>query len=199
MNRFFRVLTAAALLLAMGMGMGMGAVAAQENATDENATAIAPDALEDELGENETVADAFAHQEEIRFNNDTRIVGWEFRNGVARVAIESDRRTGVKVSDNVAGIGEEGAIQVPTTSQFVERDEVTTVTMDVAEFQGGHSVSVTVDGMTVRLSTEMRGENPLQYFGGESGLFAGMGLSIAMSGAAAAFVIWREETGVIEA
>lgn len=201
MNSFFSVLTAVALILAMGMGAGP--VAAQENVT-ENATENATDELEDELAEdlNGTAVDTLDNQEIIRFNDETRIVGWEFRDGTITVAVHSDRRTGVTVSDALAGIGQDGAVQVPETNKFVERDEVTTVRMNATTYQGGNSVSVTVDGLTVRLSTEMdgsSGDNPLRYFGGESGLFAGMGIAVGMSGAATVFVLWREENGVIKA
>ena len=172
---------------------------------DDRADRGDPDASEDRnesTMETNGTAAGLANQRTIAFNNDanTSIVGWEFRDGRVTVALETDRRTGVTVSDALAGIGEDGAVQVPKTNQFLERDTVTRVTMDVSEYDGGHSVGVTVDGLTVRLSTEMDGDdNPLQYFGGESGLFAGMGLAVAMSGGATWFVLWREESGVIRA
>ena len=162
------------------------------------------DELEDEnestVETNGTTA-GLANQRAIEYNNDanTSIVGWEFDDGRVTVALETERRTGVTVSDALAGIGEDGAVQVPKTQQFLERESVTRVTMDVSEYNGGHSVGVTVDGLTVRLSTEMNGDNPLRYFGGESGLFTGMIMSIVMSGAATGFVLWREESGVIRA
>jgi len=74
--------------------------------------------------------------------------------------------------------------------------------MSVTSFQGGYTVGVSSGSGTVRLSTAMdetSGEDPLQYFGGESGLFTGMGMSMLLSLGAAGWVVWREESGVIEA
>lgn len=200
MNRNFSLFVTLVVVSLLFVGMGMGMGAAQENATNET-DAIA-DELEDELA-NETSEStgALDNQETIEFTEHTRIIGWEFRSGQVAVAIESERRSEVTLSDALAGIGEDGAVQVPETSSRLERHDVTTVTMDLTEFRGGKSVSVEVDGMTVRLSTEIedQDDNPLQYFGGESGLFTGMGMSVVMAGGAAAFVVWREDKGVIEA
>ncbi|RQG87133.1 hypothetical protein EA462_15420 [Natrarchaeobius halalkaliphilus] len=178
------------VVLASVSAMGMGVVGAQENTID---------GLENETIENDSAV-ALENQALIEFTEDTRIVGWEFRDGRVTVALETDRRTGVVVTDALAGIGADGAVQVPETRQFLERDDTTTVTMDVTEFRGGHSVGVSVDGATVRLSSEMDpDENPFEYFGGEQGLFFGMFMSVVMSGGAAGFVLWREETGVMKA
>jgi len=214
MIRFFRTLTAIALIAALGMGMGMGAVSAQDNISETENDSSMTDGVEEEIGsqledenesdelgesETETAADALDQTETIRFNDHTRITGWEFNDGQARVTIESDVRSVAHMSDGLAGIGEEGAVDVPQTRQVLESGDTTTVTMQVTEFQNGHSVGVEVDGKAVRLSTEIRNDNPLRYFGGETGLITGMVLSVAMSGAAALFVIYREQKGVIEA
>lgn len=144
---------------------------------------------------------ALEHSEPMELTDRVTLEGWEIRDGRVTMVFHSETRATVTVSDALAGVGEDGAVAVPETTEQLERHGETTVTMDVSEFQGGSSVGVNVDGQTVRLSSEMdeTGENPLQYFGGESGLFTGMLMSVLLSGAAAGFVMWREETGVIEA
>jgi hypothetical protein len=176
----------------------------RDDRADRDGTGTRTDASEDELNESGKVidnatVDTLANQERIAFNNDTRILGWEFRDGQVTVALHTDRRAGVTVSDALAGMDEPGAVAVPKTTQFLERDEVTIVRMDVSEYDGGHAVGVEIDGMTVRITSEMSEENPLRNFGGQSGLITGMALAIVMSGVAAAFVIRREETGVVKA
>ncbi|MFC4542018.1 hypothetical protein ACFO5R_08775 [Halosolutus amylolyticus] len=158
---------------------------------------------DDELGNTTKVnlskADTLAENETIRFSDSARILGWEFRDGAARVAIQTDIRTSVTMTDALAGLEDEGAVHVPKTSQELE-EGTHIVTLPVETVQQGSAVGVTANGATVRLSSGMMaGSNPLRYFGGTSGLFAGMVLSIAMSGAAALFVVWREDNGVMKA
>ncbi|MDS0475274.1 hypothetical protein [Natrinema sp. 1APR25-10V2] len=144
-------------------------------------------------------ADTLEKNETIRFSDSARILGWEFSEGRVRVAIQTDVSTSVTVADALAGLEEEGAVHVPKTTQDLESG-VHIVTLPVQEVQQGYGAAVTVNGATVRLSTGMMtGQNPLRYFGGTSGLLSGMILAVAMSGAAAAFVVWREDKGVIKA
>ncbi|WP_054862786.1 hypothetical protein [Natronolimnobius baerhuensis] len=188
------------LTLVSAMGMGVMGAAAQDNATaPANQSDLEQTA---ETVDDETLADTLEHQERIALTNQTRIVAWEITGGTAQVALESDMTAWASISDNVAGIGQGGAVHVPETSHQLSRTETTVATMAVESFQGGESVTVTVNGESVRLSTEMdesSDENPLQYFGGESGLFTGMIMAVSMSGAATWFVLWREESGVIRA
>jgi hypothetical protein len=115
------------------------------------------------------------------------------------VAIQTEITTTVEISDALAGLEEEGAVHVPKTTQDLESG-VHIVTLPVTEVQQGYGAAITANGATVRLTTGMTsGDNPLRYFGGTSGLLSGMGLAIVMSGAAAAFVLWREDQGVIKA
>lgn len=159
---------------------------------------------EDQLGNatdaTATEVDTLENNESIRFSDSARLVGYEFENGRVRVAIETDITNTVTVSDALAGINEAGAVTVPKTTQDLESG-THIVTLPVQEVQQGYGAAVTVNGATVRLSSGMTGsgENPLQYFGGTSGVLGGIGLTIVMSGLAAVFVVWREESGVIEA
>ncbi len=144
-------------------------------------------------------ADTLEKNETIRFSDAARIIGWEFSDGRVRVAIQTEISQTVTVADALAGLDQEGAVHVPKTTQDLESG-VHIVTLPVTEVQQGYGAAVTVNGATVRLSTGMMsGSNPLRYFGGTSGLLAGMVLAVAMSGAAAAFVVWREDKGVMKA
>jgi len=174
--------------------MGMGAVGA---ISDDNAS----DQLGNESDADEPQPPADNESEQIVFDENTKITDYDFSEGVVVVTFEADRPARATITDGLAGIGEDGAVEVPEESQRLTPGE-NTMRMTVSEFQGGHSAAVTVDGATVRLSTEMdeqTGENPLQYFGGESGLFTGIFGSMIFALGAAGFVVWREDSGVIEA
>lgn len=157
---------------------------------------------EDELGNATKVdlaeADSLEKNETIRFSDSARLIGWEFSDGKVRVAVQTDVTTTVTLSDALAGIQEEGAVTVPKTEQSLESG-VHIVSLPVTTVQQASGATVTANGATVRLSSGMSSTNPLQYFGGTSGVFTGMVLAIAMAGAAAAFVVYREDKGVMKA
>ena len=162
------------ILLSVGFGLGAAAPATAETVDNESV---------------------------IELDERTQITDYHFSDGSVTIEIEADRPTTITVADAMAGVGEAGAMRVPETSQRV-RPGGDTVTMSVTTFQGGKTVGVSSGSGTVRLATEMdeaTGEDPLQYFGGQSGLFTGMGLSMLLSLTAAGWVVWREERGVIEA
>ena len=182
---------AGALLLAMGMGSGI--VAGQTDPI--NGTEIS------DVIESESEADTLANQEDIRLESGTTLTGWELSDGTARVAFElEDRPTTVQVSDDVSGLGTAGATRVPVSEQRLFPG-TSVIVVPVEEFGGGHAVTVAAGGESVRLSTEMseQGDDPFRHFGGESGLFSGMLLALLASVGGAGYVLWREETGVIEA
>ncbi|MBP2251163.1 hypothetical protein J2754_001484 [Halarchaeum solikamskense] len=129
-----------------------------------------------------------------------RITGWEFSNNRVRVAIEADSLTTVTITDGAAGLEDAGASRIPQTTQRVWGGETTIVTMPVATAFDGHVVGVAIGDTGVRLSTDMQqGEDPLQYFGGTSGLFSGIGITILTSLLGAWYVLRKEETGVTKA
>ncbi|WP_137289505.1 hypothetical protein [Natronorubrum halophilum] len=180
MRRIFFVLVIVAV--AFAMGMGVGPVAAQ----DENETETA------------TAEPAF----EAEFGDDLRITEYELENGTASITIDADRPRTVTVSDALAGVGEEGAVQVPSEDYDLERGE-TTISMDVRELRGASTVGVSVGGTTVRLSSGMEesqgDENPFRHFGGESGLFSGILMTVGLAGVGTWHVLRSEESGVLEA
>ena len=182
-----------AVLACVGFGLAGGA-AATDAPIDPNDTNVT------DVIESESEADTLANQEEIRLESTTTIVGWEFVDDRLRVAVEADRPTRVSMADDTAGIGEAGATRVPVTTERVF-DGTTVLVFPVDEFAGGHAATVGAGGESVRLSTAMdeTGDDPFQYFGGESGLFSGMGLAILSSLGAAGYVLWREDNGVVKA
>ena len=174
MQRVFLIL---AVLLSVGFGLA----------------AVGPAAAEDT--NNETTTDV------IELDDNTRIVDYHFGDGSVTIEIEADRPGSVTIADAMAGVGEAGATRVPETTERI-LPGTQTVTMSTTTFQGGQTVGVSSGSGTVRLATgmdEATGEDPLQYFGGQSGLFTGMGMSILLSISAAGWVVWREESGVVEA
>ena len=193
MKRFFAVL--AIVVLSLGL-MGMGATAQPANETETNATVESSD-----LGGDLAAADTLENGETIRFNDATRIVGWEFEDGRVQVAVATNISNTVEISDALAGAGKAGAIQVPKTTHDLERG-VHVITFPVETVRGGSAVGVTVDGSTVRLSTaleEQQEANPFETFGGESGLFTGVGMTVILAAVGAWWVVRSEESGVIEA
>ncbi|SFS41915.1 hypothetical protein [Halostagnicola kamekurae] len=137
----------------------------------------------------------------IQFGEWTELIGWGFEDGTMQIAITTERPVDVVVVDSVAGFGEEGAVRPPTSQTSLESG-THVVTMPVETFRGAHSVTVNIDGASVRLSSKMEEEepdDPLQYFGGISGLFWGIGMTTGLAGAAAAYVVYREDSGVVKA
>ena len=174
MNRSILFLT---VLLSVGFGLAAVApAAAQENTANSSSDVI-------------------------QLDDHTRITDYHFGEGSVTVEIEADRPGSVTIADAMAGVGQAGATRVPETTHRVLPGEQS-VTMSVTSFGGGHTVGISAGSGTVRLATaldESSGENPLQYFGGESGLFSGIGISMLLALAAAGWVVWREDSGVIEA
>lgn len=166
-----------ALVVAAALAMGMGGTVVAQNS-------------------NETAADG----SEIEFGDDLRILEYDLEDGKARITFEADQPKTVVVSDGLAGVDQDGAVQVPEQEYDLTRGR-TPIAMDVREYQGGSMVSVSVDGLAVRLSSEFDDEpkDPLQYFGGLSGLFTGIGMSVGLAGTAAVYVLRREDSGVIQA
>jgi len=177
---FFLLLLATAAALAMGMGVA----GAQENATNTtngmNATASSPETIE--------------------LDDVTRITEWEIEDGVARVTIETDFPRTVVLSDGRAGVTSEGATRVPEQRHDLPSG-THTLSMNLEEVKGGSTLSVSTTGGTVRLSSGMEEteQNPLSTFGGESGLFTGVIMSVALAALSAAYVVRSEDSGVIEA
>ena len=207
--------------LSLAMGMGVGTIAAQEDTDDDGEVYPgeqgpnspndtddeqddggdrdgdrADDELEDR--ENATVSPDDDFLREI--DTKTRITDWSYEPGMFTIQIEADEPTRVSMTE--AGDFERGTGSF--NYQEVELDEGTnTVTMPVTDRQGAGVAIATrrslEQGTGAFVSVGQLERNPFRHFGGESGLFTGVGLSVALAALSAAYVIRTEESGVMKA
>ena len=190
MRRIFVFATVVVVALAMGMGGPIATVTAQENATN---------ATDDELEESEpAVAPAKDYLREI--DNTTRVTDWEYRPGMFTITFEADEPTTISMTE--AGDFEEGMGSF--NYKEAELEEGTNhITMPVTDRMGA-GVAIATEasleqGGGASVSIGQREQNPFRNFGGESGLFSGVGLTVSMAGLGAWYVVRSEETGVIKA
>ncbi|AHG00327.1 hypothetical protein HALLA_17505 [Halostagnicola larsenii XH-48] len=203
MRRIFTFFVAGVLVLSIVGPMGMGSAIAQDgdNETTGDQGELEADAMSNETEAIESAAIVEDRNQSIQFGEWAELLGWGFEDGRVQLVIRTERPTEIVVSDGMAGIGKEGAVSVPQHEESLQAG-THVVTMPVETFRGGHSVGVAIDDAQVRLSSEMREDepdDPLQYFGGMSGLFWGIGMTTGLAGAAAAYVVYREDSGVIKA
>ncbi|SNZ12097.1 hypothetical protein SAMN06269185_1494 [Natronoarchaeum philippinense] len=178
---FFALSLVVAAVLAMGMGAG-GALA-QENAT------------------NGTAVEAGANYEETVGPN-VRLVDWEYTNGQFSLEFEADEPTRVSITE--AGTWGEGTGQFNYVEQVVSEGR-STVVVPVSDRDGaavGITTPASMDqgtGAYVSIGREEQSQNPLKTFGGESGLFTGVLMTIVLAALSAWYVVRSENTGVVEA
>lgn len=185
MRRIFVFLMIAALALAMGMGC-MGSVAAQENGSDqaaENATAV--EANDDYLQE---------------IDGSTRITDWSYAPGMFTITLEADEPTEVSLTE--AGDYEEGTGSFNYDEVRLE-EGTNTITFAVTDRRGAGVAIAThrslEQGGGAFVSAGQAAQNPFRHFGGESGLFSGVLMTVLLAGIAAWYVVRSEESGVVEA
>lgn len=220
MNRIFSLTVAAALALAL-VGMGMGVVAAgpteSMSATQEDVRlAIQEQEPENESAnesdgdlEDEDDQDDLEEQEENEtvgtpIDENVRVASWRFEDGMFSITLANDGRRPVQATISESTQGTEGANTFSIQRERLLPGETTITMSPRTAGEGAAAVTITTpdsidEGRGVEISTGQVERNPLRYFGGQQGLLAGMGMAIAMSGLAAAFVLWREEKGVIKA
>ncbi|MHC3439224.1 hypothetical protein ACYJ1Y_14315 [Natrialbaceae archaeon A-gly3] len=184
MRRIFVFVTVAALALAMGMG-GMGVAVADDA---ENVT-------------NETAADVEATDSfEQAIDTETRVTDWSYSSGRFTLEIEADEPTTVSLTE--AGTFEEGTSSFNYDEADLE-EGTNTITFAVADREGAAVAIATRrslnQGTGAIVSTGMIEQNPFRHFGGESGLFSGIAMSVGLAALGAAYVVRSEESGVIEA
>ena len=182
MRRLFFALLTVSVALAVGMGV-MG-VTAQETPTNET------DEFEDDLGdEYEQLIDA-----------ETRVVEWSYDSGVFTITVDADE-------DTELGITEAGGFSEGSGSYNFETVEISegesTVTFSTRDANGAAVTISTQDslaqgtGAYLSTGTDVE-ENPFRHFGGTSGLFSGVGMTVLLAGLAAGYVVRSENRGVIE-
>lgn len=139
----------------------------------------------------------------VRIDQYVTLRDWTYSAGTFTLTFHSDRARPTVVTITEATQQDEGA------SRFSYREErllkgTTTITMKARQNGGEAALGITTQasraaGHGTSISTGAQGSNPFDSFGGTSGVLSGVGLAIVMSAAAAGWVLWREETGVIEA
>ncbi|WP_256392775.1 hypothetical protein [Natronoarchaeum rubrum] len=183
MRRLFFALSLV-VAMALAMGMGAGGALAQENTTNGSAVEAGAD-YEETVGPN------------------VRLVDWSYTAGQFTLEFEADEPTSVSITE--AGTWSEGSGQFNYVEQVVGEGR-STVVVPVSDRDGaavGITTPASMDqgtGAYVSIGTdEETQQNPLTTFGGESGLFTGVLMTIALAAVSAWYVVRSENSGVIEA
>jgi hypothetical protein len=187
MRRLFIFATIVALALAMGMGVGPAVAQSNETANQTSGDPVAE-----------------ADGDRVRIiDNETRVTDWSYEPGRFTLEIEADEPTTISITES--GSFEEDA----KSFNYGERelDEGTqTVTFMVSPRQGQKGAAVAIAtqksldaGGGAIVSTGMVESNPFRHFGGETGLFSGVLITVGCAGGGAWYVIRSEESGVVEA
>lgn len=194
MTRIFSA--SVALVLTLSILVGFGPTVAMAAETTETPTP-APEPTE--------TADA-TDTDEIEgqpIDEDVSLKDWSYSDGTFTLTFENTGERPASVTLTESTQPDEGAYQFTIREERLLPGE-TTITMNTKISGGESAVSITTqqsraDGSGIVVSTGQQGANPFAPFGGTSGVLSGVGLSIVMSGGAAGWVLWREETGVIKA
>jgi hypothetical protein len=189
MRRIFSLATVVALgLSVVALGFGPGVSAAQSagnNSTDQPASAGSTTEMAQSL------------------DQDVNLSEWSYADGVWTLRFRHSGRAPKVLTITEATQPGEGA-----TRFSVRRERITTgvntITMRTRVEAGESAIGITSPaslraGYGIVLSTGKVGRDPFAPYGGASGVLSGVGISIGLSGLAAMWVIWREETGVVEA
>lgn len=182
MRRIFTFAIVVALALAVGMG---GAIAETNESIDDQ------DELEDAGG--------------TPIDEDVTLVDWSEDDGTFSLTFENDRDRPKTITLTESTQPDEGAQSMAIRQERLLSGE-TTISITTQVRGGAAAVSVTTSdsiangqGTVISTGEQDSGDDPFAPFGGTSGVFSGVGLSIVMSAGAAGWVLWREESGVIKA
>lgn len=170
------------VIVAMGMGLsGATVTAAAQEAEVENTTAEPP-----------------AYDQ--RVDSTLVIDSWEYDSGRFSITFQADEPTRVAMTE--AGVFEEGTSTFNYAEEELSEGE-TTVTFAVADRDGAAVAIATEEslerGTGAVVSTGGVAEDPFRHFGGHSGLFSGVAITVALAAAGAGIVVWQEESGVVKA
>ncbi|WP_377076855.1 hypothetical protein [Natronoarchaeum sp. GCM10025703] len=174
--------------LAVGMG-GMG-VAAQETPTNETENETQP--LDDDLGD----------EAEQVIDTETRVMDWSYDSGVFTITLDADAPTKVAVTE-AGGFQEGSGAFNYNRFEIPEGESVVTFATRDAQ-QRGTAVTISTQqslaqGGGAYLSTGGQAQDPFEAFGGTSGLFTGVTMSVVLAALSAAYVLRQEANGVVEA
>lgn len=134
--------------------------------------------------------------------NSVHIVSAEVQNGewvvvleadtVARVTVQDPTHSMSRLADSGTGNFEPGSESSQVT---VTANGQTTVRLEAGEYDGGRAIYVLANGDGWYESTGFS-NNPLEYFGGQSGLMTGFGVSVVVAFAAAVYVARQQNKPV---
>jgi len=192
-----RITIAVALLLAMGMGSAIVADPVSAQSAQEQATNAAENAT-NQTQEKPAVSPEDDYLQQI--DNSTKIVDWSYRPGMFTIVLEAEESE--KISMTEAGDFEEGTGSFNYKEVRLEEGR-NTVTMPVTDRQGAGVAIATRDsleqGTGAFVSVGQVARNPFKNFGGETGLFSGVAMTVGFAGLGAWYVVRSEDSGVQKA
>jgi len=175
-------------------------IAAQENPV-ENATASnssSPSA------ENESAQEVQEFDRQIDSKTVLRSWSYDDDNEQFTLTLESKETKRVTITEVVSsGEAQSGSIAIQKVT--LRANESATVTMPAAPGPNGEaavviSTAASIDnGQATFISTGQIDQNPFEAFGGTSGLFTGVIMSVVLAALSATYVLRSEESGVVEA
>ncbi|SNZ06463.1 hypothetical protein SAMN06269185_1179 [Natronoarchaeum philippinense] len=188
---FFALLLATAAVLAMGMGAG-GAIAQESTANASAATQIEANASTDVTCER--VVDS-----------QTCVTDWSYAEGTFTLTFWSEADSPQTIGLTEASDWSKDSKRFAYSEKVITSGE-TSVTFTVYQ-RDGAGVGIMSEtareaeqgGAVISTATEDVQANPLKTFGGESGLFTGVIMTIVLAALSAWYVVRSENTGVIEA
>ena len=132
---------------------------------------------------------------------ETCVTEWSYADGMFTITFWSEDEERVGLTE--ASDWDEDAERFAYAEEDLEPGE-TTVTFTVYERQGA---GVGIMSETARgdqqggaiISTGQHAEDPFRHFGGTSGLFSGVFITVMLAVAGAGIVVWQEESGVVKA
>lgn len=203
MKRTFSLVAIGALaLFAVGFGPGVAA------AGDEIGTAPDQEAGEIEAGDElanatDQAGDGLANATGTAVDSQIRLVDWTFSDGSFSLTFINSGERPATVTLTEATQPGEGVSRYSTQTERLLPGR-STLTMTTITNGGEAAIGITTqessqEGHGLKISTGDQGSNPFRSFGGTSGVLSGSAITMALAALAAVFVIWREESGVIEA
>lgn len=112
----------------------------------------------------QAVAQQENQTEGIEIDGFTTILDYEFSDGQITLTIESEIQQSITLSDALAGVGQEGITEIPTTTKTLESG-VNEIEFDVTEYRGDSAVSFS----TPRASVMISDEGSFTLFEGQAG------------------------------
>ncbi|GAA0665388.1 hypothetical protein ACFQDG_02955 [Natronoarchaeum mannanilyticum] len=136
-------------------------------------------------------------------DNQTCVTAWTYDEGTFTLTFWSEEGASLGLTE--ASDWSENSKQFAYASKEIDAGE-TTVTFRVYQ-ESGAGVGIMSEaareaeqgGAIISTGSDDADQNPLQTFGGESGLFTGVIMSVVLAALSAAYVVRSEDSGVIEA